>query len=131
MYNSKLLDMFDTVKNYGLLRGYNASSQAECEKTGDIVKPLFIIEGNKIVDAKFKAFGSLETIVCASFCMNYVIGKTLDEAKVLSTNIVGDNLPNITEEHYAVKLCLDAIKQTIEDYEIKLQKEEKKKAKQK
>ena len=131
MYNDKLLELFDDVKNYGLLRGYNASSQVTCERSGDIVKPYFIIENDKIVDAKFKAFGSLETIVCASYGVMYVIQKTLDEVKSLPLEALTNNCPSIIENDYSEQLVLDAIKQTIEDYEIKLAKEEKKKAKQK
>ena len=130
MYN-KLLELFDDIKNYGLLRGYNASSQVTCEKSGDIVKPYFIIENDKIVDAKFKAFGSLETLVCASYGVMYVVQKTLDEVKNLPIEVLIENLPIVIENDYSEKLVIDAIKQTIEDYEIKLAKEEKKKAKQK
>ena len=129
MYNSKLLELFDDVKNYGLLRGYNASSQAVCEQSGDIVKTYFIIEDDKIVDAKFKAFGSIETIVCASYGVKYIIQKTLDEVKNMTVDALIDNCPSVIENDYSEKLVLDAIKLTIEEYEIKLAKEEKKKAK--
>ena len=77
------------------------------------------VEGDRIVDAKFKTFGCGSAIASSSLATEWVKGKTLDEAgSIRNTEIVQElSLPPV-KIHCSV-LAEDAIKAAIADYKKK------------
>jgi nitrogen fixation NifU-like protein len=77
------------------------------------------VEGDRIVDAKFKTFGCGSAIASSSLATEWIKGKTLDEAmKIKNTEIVEElSLPPV-KIHCSV-LAEDAIKSAIADFKQK------------
>jgi nitrogen fixation NifU-like protein len=89
---------------------------------GDVMKLQIEVEGDRIVDAKFKTFGCGSAIASSSLATEWLRGKTLDEATAISnTEIVQElSLPPV-KIHCSV-LAEDAIKAAVSDFKRKRSK---------
>ena len=123
-YSDKVLDHYQNPRNVGSLDkndpnvGTGVVGAPEC---GDVMKLQIEVEGDRIVDAKFKTFGCGSAIASSSLATEWIKGKTLDEAMgIKNTQIVEElSLPPV-KIHCSV-LAEDAIKAAIEDYKKKQQ----------
>lgn len=121
-YSSKVIDHYNNPRNVGSLPkdskevGTGVVGAPEC---GDVMKLQIQVEGDRIVDAKFKTFGCGSAIASSSLATEWMKGKTLDEAeKIKNTEIVQElSLPPV-KIHCSV-LAEDAIKAAISDYRKK------------
>lgn len=121
-YSDKVLDHYNNPRNVGSLDkndkevGTGVVGAPEC---GDVMKLQIQVEGDKIVDAKFKTFGCGSAIASSSLATEWIKGKTLDEAgSIKNTEIVQElSLPPV-KIHCSV-LAEDAIKSAIADYKNK------------
>ena len=121
-YSDKVLDHYNKPRNVGSLDKASANvgtgivGAPEC---GDVMKLQIEIEGDRIVDAKFKTFGCGSAIASSSLATEWVKGKTLDEAlSINNTEIVEElSLPPV-KIHCSV-LAEDAIKAAIADVKNK------------
>ena len=121
-YSNKVLDHYNNPRNVGSLDksaptvGTGVVCAPEC---GDVMKLQIQVEGDRIVDAKFKTFGCGSAIASSSLATEWIKGKTLDEAlKIQNTQIVEElSLPPV-KIHCSV-LAEDAIKAAIHDYKAK------------
>ncbi|HPF12789.1 MAG: Fe-S cluster assembly scaffold IscU [Planctomycetes bacterium] len=121
-YSDKVLDHYNHPRNVGSMDknskevGTGVVGAPEC---GDVMKLQIQVEGDTIVDAKFKTFGCGSAIASSSLATEWVKGRTLDEAlKISNTDIVAElSLPPV-KIHCSV-LAEDAIKAAIEDFKRK------------
>ena len=121
-YSDKVLDHYNNPRNVGSLDkqkpnvGTGVVGAPEC---GDVMKLQIQVEGDRIVDAKFKTFGCGSAIASSSLATEWLKGRTLDEAeKIRNTAIVEElSLPPV-KIHCSV-LAEDAIKAAIADYKRK------------
>jgi nitrogen fixation NifU-like protein len=121
-YSNKVLDHYNNPRNVGSLDkaassvGTGVVGAPEC---GDVMKLQIQVEGDRIVDAKFKTFGCGSAIASSSLATEWIKGKTLDEAmEIRNTQIVEElSLPPV-KIHCSV-LAEDAIKSAIQDYKSK------------
>ncbi len=121
-YSDKVLDHYNNPRNVGSLDkespevGTGVVGAPEC---GDVMKLQIQVEGDRIVDAKFKTFGCGSAIASSSLATEWVKGKTLDEAgEIRNTQIVQElSLPPV-KIHCSV-LAEDAIKAAISDFKKK------------
>ena len=121
-YSDKVLDHYNNPRNVGALDkssedvGTGVVGAPEC---GDVMKLQIQVEGDRIVDAKFKTFGCGSAIASSSLATEWIKGKTLDEAvQIQNTEIVQElSLPPV-KIHCSV-LAEDAIKAAIADYRQK------------
>ncbi len=121
-YSNKVLDHYNNPRNVGSLDknatnvGTGVVGAPEC---GDVMKLQIQVEGDTIVDAKFKTFGCGSAIASSSLATEWIKGKKLDEALAISnTEIVKElSLPPV-KIHCSV-LAEDAIKAAISDYKKK------------
>ena len=128
-YSNKVLDHYNNPRNVGSLDksdksvGTGVVGAPEC---GDVMKLQIQVEGDRIVDAKFKTFGCGSAIASSSLATEWIKGKTLDEAlEIKNTQIVQElSLPPV-KIHCSV-LAEDAIKSAIADYRRKQGQEESK-----
>ena len=118
-YSSKVLEHYDNPRNVGSLDkndrsvGTGVVGAPEC---GDVMKLQIKVEGDRIIDAKFKTFGCGSAIASSSLATEWIKGKTLDEAgRITNSDIVEElTLPPV-KIHCSV-LAEDAIKSAIKDY---------------
>ena len=84
---------------------------------GDVMKLYLRIEDDKIVDAKFKTFGCSAAIASSSMTTELIIGKTVDEALLLSNEAVTEALGGLppAKQHCSV-LAEEALRAALEDY---------------
>ena len=121
-YSDKVLDHYINPRNVGSLDkssqdvGTGIVGAPEC---GDVMKLQIQVEGDTIVDAKFKTFGCGSAIASSSLATEWIKGKTLDEAMAISnTEIVQElSLPPV-KIHCSV-LAEDAIKAAVKDFQGK------------
>ncbi len=121
-YSDKVLDHYNNPRNVGSMDkaskevGTGVVGAPEC---GDVMKLQIQVEGDRIVDAKFKTFGCGSAIASSSLATEWLRGRTLDEAmKISNTEIVAElSLPPV-KIHCSV-LAEDAIKAAIDDFKKK------------
>ena len=121
-YSTKVLDHYNSPRNVGAFDkndrsvGTGVVGAPEC---GDVMKLQIKVEGDRIVDAKFKTFGCGSAIASSSLATQWIKGKSLDEAgKINNSQIVKElSLPPV-KIHCSV-LAEDAIKSAIKDYQSK------------
>ena len=124
-YSEKVLDHYQNPRNVGSLDkededvGTGLVGAPEC---GDVMKLQIQVDGDRIVDAKFKTFGCGSAIASSSLATEWIKGKTLDEAlSINNTQIVEElSLPPV-KIHCSV-LAEDAIKSAVNDYKQKQRK---------
>ena len=125
-YSDKVLDHYNNPRNVGSFDkksedvGTGVVGAPEC---GDVMKLQIQVEGDRIVDAKFKTFGCGSAIASSSLATEWVKGKTLEEAmEIKNTEIVQElSLPPV-KIHCSV-LAEDAIKAAVQDYKEKADQE--------
>ena len=121
-YSDKVLDHYNNPRNVGSLDkkssqvGTGVVGAPEC---GDVMKLQIEVEGDTIVDAKFKTFGCGSAIASSSLATEWIKGKKIDEAmSIKNTDIVEElSLPPV-KIHCSV-LAEEAIKSAIEDFQSK------------
>ena len=129
MYSNQIMERFQNPKYAGGLRGANGTGKAG-EEGSDIVKIYLLVNEEGVVEtAKFKAYGNVCTIVACDIACEKLVGKDLENALSLTSNDLLDELGQVpaNRESSAV-LAEDAIKNAVEDYYKKKEKEEKKNA---
>jgi len=127
-YSEKVVDHYTNPRNVGSFKkdekgvGTGMVGAPEC---GDVMKLQIKVEGERIVDAKFKTFGCGSAIASSSLATEWLKGKTIDEAHTIkNTDIVQElNLPPV-KIHCSV-LAEDAIKAALADYKKKAETETK------
>lgn len=117
MYSEKVMDHFSNPRNVGEIENADAVGQVGNAKCGDIMKMYLKIEGDTIVDVKFKTYGCGSAIATSSMATEMIMGKTIKEALNLTNKAVAealDGLPPV-KMHCSV-LAEQAVKAAIYNY---------------
>ena len=119
-YSDKVMDHFMNPRNMGEIEDADGVGEVGNPACGDVMKLFLKIEGDKIVDVKFKTFGCGAAIASSSMTTELIKGKTIDEALKLSNQAVAEALGGLplAKEHCSV-LAEDALKAALEDYKKK------------
>jgi len=121
-YSNKVLDHYNNPRNVGSLDkgsaqvGTGVVGAPEC---GDVMKLQIKVEGDRIVDAKFKTFGCGSAIASSSLATEWIKGKTLDEALAIQNTQIVEELSLPPVKIHCSVLAEDAIKAAINDYKAK------------
>jgi nitrogen fixation protein NifU and related proteins len=116
-YNEKVLDHFSNPRNVGEIADPDGIGKVGNAKCGDIMQITIKVEGEKIVDAKFKTFGCAAAIATSSAMTEMVIGKTLQEALAISNRDIVNQLGGLPDiKIHCSVLGAEALKKAIEDY---------------
>ena len=121
-YSEKVIDHYNHPRNMGSFKsdehgvGTGIVGAPEC---GDVMKLQIKVDGDTVVDAKFKTFGCGSAIASSSLATEWLKGKTIDDVgKITNTQIVQElDLPPV-KIHCSV-LAEDAIKAAVADYQTK------------
>lgn len=127
MYSNKILEIFKNPLNAGGLQGANAVGKYVDSQCGDQVKLYLKFNDGTIEEARFKAVGSVGTIVAASSICSCLLDCTIEEALKISK----DRIYEITGQYpkdkdYTVDFAIKAVDLAIKDYYDRLEKELKK-----
>lgn len=121
-YSDKVLDHYNNPRNVGSLDkdknsvGTGVVGAPEC---GDVMKLQIEVEGDRIVDAKFKTFGCGSAIASSSLATEWIKGKTVDEALAIKNTQIVEELSLPPVKIHCSVLAEDAIKSAIADYKSK------------
>jgi nitrogen fixation NifU-like protein len=121
-YSDKVLDHYNNPRNVGSLDknssdvGTGIVGAPEC---GDVMKLQIQVEGDRIVDAKFKTFGCGSAIASSSLATEWIKGKTLDEAMTIQNTQIVEELSLPPVKIHCSVLAEDAIKSAVNDYKAK------------
>ncbi len=123
-YSDEVVDHFTNPRNVGSLDkddpsvGTGLVGAPEC---GDLMKLQIKVNDDtgEIEDAKFKTFGCGSAIAASSLASDWVIGRTIDQAKELSNVQIVEELSLPPVKIHCSVLAEDAIKSAIEDYKSK------------
>jgi len=117
MYTERVLDHFYNPRNTGEIENADGIGQVGNAKCGDIMRMYLKIEGDTIVDAKFKTFGCGAAVATSSMATELIIGNPVEFAVNLSNRAVVEALEGLPPEkiHCSV-LAEQAIKAALRDY---------------
>ena len=114
------MDHFMNPRNMGEMENPDGVGEAQNPVCGDTMRLFIRVEANRIIDAKFLTFGCSAAIASSSITTEMIKGKTLEEALLISNQMVTDALGGLppTKVHCSV-LAEQAIKAAIFDYRKK------------
>ena len=114
------MEHFQNPKNVGEISdpdGVGTVGNASC---GDIMQMFIKVNGDKIIDAKFKTFGCGAAIATSSILTERIKGATLDEALKISEETSREVLAQLPKEKIpCFVLAIDALKLAIEECRCK------------
>jgi nitrogen fixation NifU-like protein len=120
-YPKFLMEHFQNPRNVGEISnpdGVGTVGNASC---GDIMQMFIKMNGDRIVDAKFKTFGCGAAIATSSILTERIKGATLDEALKISEDTAKEVLSQLPKDKIpCFTLATDALKLAIEEYLCKL-----------
>jgi len=111
------MEHFQNPKNVGEIfdpDGIGTVGNASC---GDIMQMFIKVNGDKIVEAKFKTFGCGAAIATSSMLTERIKGATLEEAMKISEETSKEVLSQLPKEKVpCFTLAVDALKLAIDEY---------------
>jgi nitrogen fixation NifU-like protein len=119
-YSRFLMEHFQNPRNVGEISGPDGVGTVGNASCGDIMQMFIKVNGDKIVDAKFKTFGCGAAIATSSILTERIKGATLDEALKISEETSREVLAQLPKEKIpCFVLATDALKLAIEEYRCK------------
>tara|TARA_R110002049_G_scaffold145585_1_gene308069 strand:- start:177 stop:575 length:399 start_codon:yes stop_codon:yes gene_type:complete len=122
-YSNKLLDHYENPRNVGSLDknednvGTGLVGAPAC---GDVMKLQIRVDEDSIIkDACFKTFGCGSAIASSSLVTEWIKGKSLDEAIVITNKDIAKELALPPVKIHCSVLAEDAIKAAVADYKTK------------
>lgn len=117
MYSDKVMDHFSNPRNVGEIENADGVGEVGNASCGDIMKIFLKVENNVIKDVKFKTFGCGAAIATSSMVTELAIGKTLEEALVLTNDAVAEALDGLPPAKlHCSNLAADALHEAIKNY---------------
>lgn len=91
-YSEKVMDHYRNPRNVGSIDDADLIGEAGSLACGDSLKLFIKLDGEKIVDAKFQTFGCGSAVAASSILTEMIIGKTLEEVKIITNKDIADQL---------------------------------------
>jgi len=122
-YSDKLIDHYENPRNVGSLdKNENdvGTGLVGAPACGDVMKLQIKVDEDSIIkDACFKTFGCGSAIASSSLVTEWIKGKTLDEATVITNKDIAKELALPPVKIHCSVLAEDAIKAAVADYKTK------------
>lgn len=122
-YTEKTIDHFTKPRNLGTLDNPDAEATEGSPACGDMVNYTLKINPETLIieDIKFKSYGCASNIATASIATEMVMGKHIDEVKLMGTTQAAHELGGLppVKMHCSV-LAINGIKAAIREFEKKI-----------
>ena len=119
-YSEGVLEHFKSPRNSGVIKEADAIGYVGDPSWGIDMELYLKISRGRITDAKTRAFGCAATIAVTSAMTEMLIGKTLEEAELISANDIADLLGGLpASKLHCAKLGVEMIKSGMENYRAK------------
>ncbi len=118
-YSDKVLDHYNNPRNVGILDAASkdvGTGMVGAPACGDVMKLQIEVKDDKIVDAKFKAYGCGSAIASSSIVTEMVKGMTIEEAREIKNTQIVDELSLPPVKIHCSVLAEDSIKAALKDY---------------
>ena len=120
MYSAAVLDHFEHPRNVGELTGASAVAQVENPACGDVLKLWLRVEGDQIVDVRFRAKGCVPAIACGSAITEMIAGRTINQARAVRRIQLVMKLGGLPRASlHASHLAIDTLAATLNKLRIK------------
>ena len=117
MYSAQVLDHFQNPRNAGAIPNPDARVQIENPACGDVLELTAKVDGERIVEIRFRAKGCVSSMVCASALTELVAGKTAREARQLNREAVLEKVGGLPEaSSHAAYLAIDALRELLNKF---------------
>jgi len=125
LYHSRVIDHYERPRNVGSLDRSKlrvGSGIVGAPACGDVMKlDIEVDESLVIVETKFKTFGCGSAIASSSVVSEWIKGKTLDEAVLVSNKDIASHLKLPPVKLHCSMLAQDAIQAAVSDVKNKLE----------
>lgn len=120
IYSDKVMDHFMHPRNVGEIADADGVGEMGNPVCGDMMTFYIKVDNNRLTDVKFKTFGCGAAIAVSSMTSEMAIGKTLEEAMLITPQSVADELGGLPKvKFHCSNLGADALHQAIDDYRKK------------
>jgi nitrogen fixation protein NifU and related proteins len=110
VYSAELLDHFENPRNVGLVENADVTVRIENPACGDILELSAKLEGDKIVEIRFRSRGCVPAMACGSAITELTIGKSLEAARRVGRQDLIRAVGGIPEaSNHASHLAIDAL----------------------
>jgi nitrogen fixation protein NifU and related proteins len=110
MFNDIVLEHFRNPHNAGDQPGATAMIEVCNPVCGDVLRLSVIVEGGRILGARFKTQGCVASIAASSVLTDMLARKTPAEARRITAEQISDELGGLpTATFHAAQLCVDAL----------------------
>jgi len=117
MYNPKVLEHYRNPRNIGEIEDADGVGVYLSDFCGDITKFWIKLQGDKIIDVKFKTQGCAASIASGSILTELVKGRTIEEVLRITKEDVAGALGGLPEQKiHCSLLATDALCDAIYDY---------------
>lgn len=117
VYSEKVMEHFMHPRNVGEMENPDGVGEVGNPVCGDMMAFYIKVQDNRLSDIKFKTFGCGAAIAVSSIVSEMAMGKTLDEAKAITSKLVADELGGLPKNKYhCSNLGAEALHKAIEDY---------------
>src|SRR5690554_6168613 len=118
MYNEKVVDHARNPRNQGEMDNADAVGEFSNPDCGDSTVIYLKVKDNIIIDVKFDTFGCAAAVASSSILTEMVKGKTLEEALIITEDMVAQELGGLPEHKIHCSLIgVDALKDAIKNYQ--------------
>ena len=116
-YSEKVMDHFTNPRNVGEIVDASGIGTVGNPVCGDVMKMYLKIEGDIIVDVKFKTFGCGAALATSSMVTEMVKGKSIEDALKVTNKAVAEALGGLppVKMHCSV-LAEEALRSALKDY---------------
>jgi nitrogen fixation NifU-like protein len=121
-YSDQVMDHYQNPRNVGKMDADDSdvgTGMVGAPSCGDVMRLQIKVEGDVIVDAKFKTYGCGSAIASSSLLTEWVKGRTLDEAEKIKNTEIAEELALPPVKIHCSVLAEDAIKAAIKDLKEK------------
>jgi len=117
MYNPKVLEHYRNPRNIGEIEDADGVGVYLSDFCGDITKFWIKVQGDKIIDVKFKTQGCAASIASGSILTELAKGRTIEEVLRITKEDVAGALGGLPEQKiHCSLLATDALCDAICDY---------------
>jgi nitrogen fixation NifU-like protein len=120
IYSDKVMDHFMHPRNVGEITDADGVGEMGNPVCGDMMTFYIKMENDRLKDVKFKTFGCGAAIAVSSMTSEMAIGKTMEEAMLITPQSVADELGGLPKvKFHCSNLGADALHHAIDDYRQK------------
>lgn len=120
MYNETVMDHFENPRNVGEVENADGTGEVGNLSCGDILRVSIKVKDNILEDVKYKTFGCGAAIASGSMLTELAKGKTIEEALVITNDMVADALGGLPpKKKHCSNLAADALRKALLEWQSK------------